>query len=186
MLSALAAAAVLTQSPTPDWLVDPGQYRARLEVAADGATATLTNGLVTRRIRLLPDAATVALDDVVRGASLLRAVEPEATVTLDGRSFAIGGLLAGIGAVITGLYNTSAHYQMGFQYGLYAFTAAVLGGIGNIPGAVLGGLVIGVVGELSKAYLGTEWSEAVVFTILIVILLFRPAGLLGARVREKV
>jgi branched-chain amino acid transport system permease protein len=101
-------------------------------------------------------------------------------------TFAIGGLLAGIGAVITGLYNTSAHYQMGFQYGLYAFTAAVLGGIGNIPGAVLGGLVIGVVGELSKAYLGTEWSEAVVFTILIVILLFRPAGLLGARVREKV
>ena len=101
-------------------------------------------------------------------------------------TFAIGGVLAGIGAVITGLYNTSAHYQMGFQYGLYAFTAAVLGGIGNIPGAVLGGLVIGVVGELSKAYLGTEWSEAVVFTILIVILLFRPSGLLGARVREKV
>lgn len=101
-------------------------------------------------------------------------------------TFAIGGALAGVGAVITGLYNTSAHYQMGFQYGLYAFTAAVLGGIGNIPGAVLGGLVIGVVGELSKAYLGTEWSEAVVFTILIVILLFRPAGLLGTRVREKV
>jgi branched-chain amino acid transport system permease protein len=101
-------------------------------------------------------------------------------------TFAIGGALAGVGAVVTGLYNTSAHYQMGFQYGLYAFTAAVLGGVGNIPGAVLGGLVIGVVGELSKAYLGTEWSEAVVFTILIVILLFRPAGLLGARVREKV
>src|SRR5262249_32980288 len=101
-------------------------------------------------------------------------------------TFAIGGALAGIGAVITGLYNTSAHYQMGFQYGLYAFTAAVLGGIGNIPGAVLGGLVIGVVGELSKAYLGTEGSEAGGFTILIVILLFRPAGLLGARTREKV
>jgi branched-chain amino acid transport system permease protein len=101
-------------------------------------------------------------------------------------TFAIGGALAGVGAVVTGLYNTSAHYQMGFQYGLYAFTAAVLGGIGNIPGAVLGGLVIGVVGELSKAYLGTEWSEAVVFTILIVVLLFRPAGLLGARTREKV
>src|SRR5262249_16805252 len=101
-------------------------------------------------------------------------------------TFAIGGALAGIGAVVTGLYNTSAHYQMGFQYGLYAFTAAVLGGIGNIPGAVLGGVVIGVVGELSKAYLGTEGSEAGGFTILIVILLFRPAGLLGARTREKV
>jgi branched-chain amino acid transport system permease protein len=101
-------------------------------------------------------------------------------------TFAIGGALAGIGAVITGLYNTSGHYQMGFQFGLYAFTAAVLGGIGNIPGAVLGGVIIGVVGELAKAYLGSKWSEAVVFTILIVILVFRPAGLLGARTREKV
>ena len=101
-------------------------------------------------------------------------------------TFAIGGALAGIGAVITGLYNTSSHYQIGFQFGLYAFTAAVLGGIGNIPGAVLGGIVIGLVGELAKAYLGMKWSEAVVFTILIVILVFRPAGLLGARTREKV
>jgi branched-chain amino acid transport system permease protein len=101
-------------------------------------------------------------------------------------TFLIGGSLAGVAAVINGLYNKSVHYQMGFQNGLYAFTAAVLGGIGNIPGAVLGGLVIGVVGELAKAYLGTKWSEAVVFTILIVILLFRPAGLLGTRTREKV
>src|SRR5580692_10789556 len=101
-------------------------------------------------------------------------------------TFLIGGSLAGIAAVINGLYNKSVHYQMGFQNGLYAFTAAVLGGIGNIPGAVLGGLVIGVVGELAKAYLGTKWSEAVVFTILIVILLFRPSGLLGTRTREKV
>jgi branched-chain amino acid transport system permease protein len=101
-------------------------------------------------------------------------------------TFGIGGALAGIAAVVNGLYNQSVHYQMGFQNGLYAFTAAVLGGIGNIPGAVLGGLVIGVVGELAKAYLGTEWSEAVVFTILILILLFRPSGLLGARTREKV
>jgi branched-chain amino acid transport system permease protein len=103
-----------------------------------------------------------------------------------GVTFLIGGSLAGVAAVINGLYNKSVHYQMGFQNGLYAFTAAVLGGIGNIPGAVLGGLVIGVVGELAKAYLGTKWSEAVVFTILIVILLFRPSGLLGTRTREKV
>jgi branched-chain amino acid transport system permease protein len=103
-----------------------------------------------------------------------------------GFTFLVGGALAGIAAVINGLYNKSVNYQMGFQNGLYAFTAAVLGGIGNIPGAVLGGLVIGIVGELAKAYLGTKWSEAVVFTILIVILLFRPSGLLGTRTREKV
>jgi branched-chain amino acid transport system permease protein len=101
-------------------------------------------------------------------------------------TFAIGGALAGVAAVVYGLYIKSVDYQIGFQNGLYAFTAAVLGGIGNIPGAVLGGLVIGVVGELSKAYLGAKWSEATIFAILIIILLFRPAGLLGARVREKV
>ncbi len=101
-------------------------------------------------------------------------------------TFAIGGALAGVASVVYGLYIKSVDYQMGFQNGLYAFTAAVLGGIGNIPGAVLGGLVIGVVGELGKAYLGAKWSEALIFGILIVILLFRPTGLLGARTREKV
>jgi branched-chain amino acid transport system permease protein len=101
-------------------------------------------------------------------------------------TFGIGGALAGIAAVVYGLYIKAVGYQMGFQNGLYAFTAAVLGGIGNIPGAVLGGLVIGVVGELGKAYVGAKWSEALIFAILIVILLFRPNGLLGARTREKV
>jgi branched-chain amino acid transport system permease protein len=101
-------------------------------------------------------------------------------------TFALGGALAGIASVVYGLYIKAVDYQIGFQNGLYAFTAAVLGGIGNIPGAVLGGLVIGVVGELSKAYLGAKWSEATIFAILIIILLFRPAGLLGARTREKV
>ena len=101
-------------------------------------------------------------------------------------TFVIGGALAGVAAVVYGLYIQAVDYQIGFQNGLYAFTAAVLGGIGNIPGAVLGGLVIGVVGELSKAYLGAKWSEATIFAILIVILLFRPSGLLGARTREKV
>jgi branched-chain amino acid transport system permease protein len=101
-------------------------------------------------------------------------------------TFGIGGALAGVAAVVYGLYIKTVDYQMGFQNGLYAFTAAVLGGIGNIPGAVLGGLMIGVVGELGKAYLGAKWSEATIFAILIVVLLFRPAGLLGARTREKV
>jgi len=101
-------------------------------------------------------------------------------------TFAIGGALAGIAAVIYGLYIKGVGYQMGFQNGLYAFTAAVLGGIGNIPGAVIGGLVIGIVGELAKAYVDPKWSEAIVFGILIIILIFRPNGLLGARTREKV
>ena len=101
-------------------------------------------------------------------------------------TFAIGGALAGVAAVIYGLYNNTVGYQMGFQTGLYAFTAAVLGGIGNIPGAVLGGVLIGLVRSLGSAYAGEQWSEALIFGILIVILIFRPNGILGARTREKV
>jgi branched-chain amino acid transport system permease protein len=103
-----------------------------------------------------------------------------------GATFAIGGALAGVASVVYGLYFNTVGYQMGFQNGLYAFTAAVLGGIGNIPGAVLGGIVLGLVRSLGSHYAGEEWSEALVFGILIVILLFRPNGLLGARIPEKV
>jgi branched-chain amino acid transport system permease protein len=101
-------------------------------------------------------------------------------------TFAIGGALAGVASVIYGLKFNTVGYQMGFQNGVYAFTAAVLGGVGNFPGAVLGGLVIGLVKSFGDGYVGGEWSEVLVFAILIVILIFRPNGLLGARTREKV
>jgi branched-chain amino acid transport system permease protein len=101
-------------------------------------------------------------------------------------TFFIGGFLGGAASVIYGLYINTIGFQMGFQNGLYAFTAAVLGGIGSIPGAVVGGLVIGLVRSLASAVVGERWTGAVVFTILIVILVFRPEGLLGRRTREKV
>jgi branched-chain amino acid transport system permease protein len=75
---------------------------------------------------------------------------------------------------------------MGFQTGLYAFTAAVLGGIGKLPGAVVGGLVIGLVRALGSAYVGEKWTSVLIFMILIVLLVFRPVGLLGTPRREKV
>jgi branched-chain amino acid transport system permease protein len=103
-----------------------------------------------------------------------------------GSTFLIGGGLAGFAAVIYAIYINTINYQMGYQNGLYAFTAAVLGGIGNIPGAVLGGLVIGLVRAFSDQYIGAQWQPAVLFGILIVILVFRPAGLLGSSLREKV
>jgi branched-chain amino acid transport system permease protein len=101
-------------------------------------------------------------------------------------TFAIGGALAGVAAVVYGVYVNSVGYMIGFQTGLFAFTAAVLGGIGNIPGAVLGGILIGLIEKLGTAYIGNQWSQSLVFAILIVILIFRPNGLLGARTREKV
>jgi branched-chain amino acid transport system permease protein len=101
-------------------------------------------------------------------------------------TFALGGALAGVGGFISVLYNPTVNFQMGYQNGLYAFTAAVLGGIGNIPGAVLGGLVIGLVRSLGTGYVGERWTGAIVFAILILILVFRPAGLLGRATKEKV
>jgi len=103
-----------------------------------------------------------------------------------GATFLIGGALAGVASVIYALFINTISYQMGYINGLYAFTAAVLGGIGNIPGAVLGGLVIGLVRAIGTGYVGERWTSALVFGILILILVFRPAGLLGSRVREKV
>jgi branched-chain amino acid transport system permease protein len=103
-----------------------------------------------------------------------------------GATFMIGGALAGFGSVVYGLTVNTVSYQMGFQNGLYAFTAAVLGGIGNIPGAVLGGILIGLVRAYGSEFIGETWTPALVFAVLIVVLVFRPSGLLGARVREKV
>jgi branched-chain amino acid transport system permease protein len=103
-----------------------------------------------------------------------------------GATFALGGALAGVASVVYSLYVNTVSYQMGFQNGLYAFTAAVLGGIGNLPGAMVGGLTIGLVRSLGSFYLGERWTSASVFAILILVLVFRPQGLLGSRVREKV
>jgi branched-chain amino acid transport system permease protein len=103
-----------------------------------------------------------------------------------GATFAIGGLLAGAASVIYGLTINTVSFQMGYQNGLYAFTAAVLGGIGNLPGAMLGGVIIGLVRSLGSQYVGEQWTSALVFAILIILLVFRPSGLLGARTREKV
>jgi len=99
--------------------------------------------------------------------------------------FPIKGLLAGAASVIYGLTINTVSFQMGYQNGLYAFTAAVLGGIGSMPGAALGGLVIGFLSAWSDQYISARWTNAIVFAILILVLVFRPQGLLGERVPDK-
>lgn len=101
-------------------------------------------------------------------------------------TFAIGGALAGVASVIYALTINTVGYQMGFQTGLFAFTAAVLGGIGSIPGAVLGGILIGLVKDLGSGYVDQKWNTALIFLVLIGLLVFRPAGILGSTAREKV
>jgi branched-chain amino acid transport system permease protein len=103
-----------------------------------------------------------------------------------GQTFLLGGALAGVASVVASLYNNTIYFQMGYRAGMDAFTAAVVGGIGNLPGAVLGGLLIGFVRALSDQYIATRWTNVIVFTILILVLVFRPSGLLGAKHGEKV
>ena len=101
-------------------------------------------------------------------------------------TFGLGSALAGAGGVLFGIDQPAITPLTGVQPGLKAFVAAVLGGIGNIPGAMLGGLLIGLVEQLSSAYLSSSFAPAIVFTIIVVVLLVRPQGLLGRVTREKV
>ena len=100
--------------------------------------------------------------------------------------FLIGPALGGAAGVMMGLYYGQISYDMGFSFGLKAFTAAILGGIGNIPGAMLGGILLGVIEALGAAYISMAWKDAISFAVLILILIVRPTGLLGERVAEKI
>ena len=117
-----------------------------------------------------------------RDAAQLMGIDINRTIAA---TFFIGALLAGAGGMIWGLYYNTVYYQLGFRSGLIAFTAAVFGGIGNIPGAALGGLLIGLIAGYSDGYIGSKWTQVVIFGILIGVLVFRPTGLLGMRVPEK-
>jgi branched-chain amino acid transport system permease protein len=101
-------------------------------------------------------------------------------------AFLLGGAMAGAAGLIFGVYTGSTHFLRGFDSGLKAFTAAVLGGIGNLTGAALGGYLIGIIIAFSDRIFGSNWSTATVFSILIIILVFRPGGLLGEQTVEKV
>jgi branched-chain amino acid transport system permease protein len=100
-------------------------------------------------------------------------------------TFMLGGGLAGAAAVLNGLYVNTAWWLMGFQAGLRSFTAAVLGGIGNVTGAMLGGFMIGILTSLSDGLFDPAWTRAWVFSVLVLVLIFRPTGLLGENVGQK-
>jgi branched-chain amino acid transport system permease protein len=118
-------------------------------------------------------------------ASAIMGIDVNRTISF---TFLLAGSLAGAAGLVYALTQTVVRYDQGFTLGLIAFTSAVLGGIGNLPGAVLGALLIGLIQAYNEGLLwnapGSDWTESIVFTILILILVFRPEGLLGERTPE--
>ncbi len=118
-----------------------------------------------------------------RGAAILMGINVNKTITL---TFAIGSALAAVaGALLCSAYPSLSPYT-GAMPGIKAFVAAVLGGIGSIPGAMIGGLVLGIIEILSKTYISSQLSDAIVFGILVIVLLVKPTGILGKKIQEKV
>ena len=118
-----------------------------------------------------------------KGAAELMGVNVNRTIS---QTFAIGSVLAAIAGILYICQYQSLRPTLGALPGIKAFVAAVLGGIGNVPGAMLGGIVLGLIESIAKAYISTELSDAIVFGVLVVVLLVRPSGLLGKLKNEKV
>ena len=118
-----------------------------------------------------------------RGAASLMGISVNGTISL---TFAIGSAMAGIaGVLLCSAYPTLSPYT-GAMPGIKAFVAAVFGGIGSIPGAMIGGLLLGIIEILSKTYISSQLSDAIVFAVLIIVLLVKPTGLMGRKIQEKV
>ncbi|MGW6704004.1 branched-chain amino acid ABC transporter permease [Streptomyces sp. NPDC054956] len=122
----------------------------------------------------------IALD---QKASLLMGIDVDKVIS---RTFFVGSALAGAAGVMAGMFYGKIDFLMGFIIGLKAFTAAVIGGIGNLKGTMLGGLVLGLLESFGSYWLGGEWRDVFAFGFLIVLLSVRPTGLLGAREQERV
>ena len=116
-------------------------------------------------------------------AAELMGISVNRTITV---TFAIGSALAGVAAIFYGAAYTYIRPTTGAMPGIKAFTAAVFGSIGSIPGAMLGGILLGVIEQLSKTYISTLWADAIVFGVLVAVLVVKPTGLLGKRISEKV
>lgn len=171
------------------------------QIGVDGGTLDLFGARITYAQAAMTAIAVLlmaALDTLVRktrSGRAMRAIaqDPRACLLMGvnvdrviARTFFLGSALAGAAGVMAGAYYGKIDFLMGFVIGLKAFTAAVIGGIGNLRGAVLGAIVLGLLESFSVAYLGSEWRDVFAFGFLILFLTVRPTGLLGERVTERV
>ena len=147
-----------------------------------GAAILMMLGLayLVSRTRLGRAMRAVALD---REAAAMMGVDVDRVIVM---TFFIGSALAGAGGVLTGLVFTRVWHTMGFTAGLKGFSSAVIGGIGNIPGAMLGGMLIGLLEAFAAGFISSTFRDVIVFAVLILFLLIRPSGLLGATAAQKV
>jgi branched-chain amino acid transport system permease protein len=152
-----------------------------VQLALLGASAALMGVLYVFTYRTVTGTAMRALA-VDHDAARLMGINVHHLIRI---AFLVGGALAAAAGVMLGLYYGQISFNLGFLIGLRAFTAAVVGGIGNIPGAMAGGLLIGLLGAYSTAYLSSRWQDVIVFSVLVAMLIVRPNGLFGERVAER-
>jgi branched-chain amino acid transport system permease protein len=163
--------------------IDLGPARisaVRILVIATAIVLMFALDYLVRRTRLGRSMRAVAID---REAAAMMGVDVDRVIVT---TFFIGSALAGAAGVLIGLAFTQVWHLMGFTAGLKGFTAAVVGGIGNIPGAMLGGLLLGLAESLAVGFISPTYKDLIAFVVLVLVLLVRPTGLLGARIQQKV
>jgi branched-chain amino acid transport system permease protein len=163
--------------------IDLGPARisaVRILVIATAVVLMFALDHLVRRTRLGRSMRAVAID---REAAAMMGVDVDRVIVT---TFFIGSALAGAAGVLIGLAFTQVWHLMGFTAGLKGFTAAVVGGIGNIPGAMLGGLLLGLAESLAVGFISPTYKDLIAFVVLVLVLLVRPTGLLGARIQQKV
>ena len=159
-----------------------GMYIDGITIATMAVTAIIMVGLSLFINRTRMGKAMRAVSEDKEAAELM-GISVNRTITV---TFAIGSALAGVAAIFYGAAYTYIRPTTGAMPGIKAFTAAVFVGIGSIPGAMLGGVLLGVIEQLSKTYISTLWADAIVFGVLVAVLVVKPTGLLGKRISEKV
>jgi branched-chain amino acid transport system permease protein len=178
----------------PRYQAYPATLIPKLQIAVGGLSLTLLQLLILGVSFLLMAVLTIVIQKTTWGAAVRATALDRDTAALMGINFnkvirfifTLGPALGGLTGVMVGMYYRQISFTMGWNYGLKAFTATILGGIGNLPGAMFGGLILGVLEMLGSAYISTAWKDVFVFLILILVLIFRPNGLFGEKTAEKV
>ena len=178
----------------PRYQAYPAKLVPNIRLVLGGINLTALQLLILAVSFALMAALTVVIQRTTWGAAVRATALDRDTAALMGINFnkvvrfifTLGPALGALTGVMVGMYYRQISFTMGWNYGLKAFTATILGGIGNLPGAMFGGLILGVLEMLGSVYISTAWKDVFVFLILILVLIFRPTGLFGEKIAEKV